>query len=862
VKKDTIRPPRIAERLLGLSLRLDERVQRMGDFDEVYREIAGRSGRFRASLWYWIHVVRSLPSLIFGTSAWGVIMMRNHMTFAWRHLKKNRGFSLINILGFSLSLASIILIMLYIRGESRVDGFNRNLDHIYRLEHGSSCVLPPGFGPFFDGQVPEIRKIARFDLYESEKILARWGEQNSSIRNLVFADPEVFDIFSIEFLRGSPETSFRDLSSIILTASQARAVFGSQDPVGETLLLDNQYTATVTGVIRDLDTFHIPIGALAPYDILGEFSAGFLTRMEGYQSPTYILLQPGSDVRLVEKKLERVFSTRVKTTDRSPFQLRPLNGLYLGLGAPLGDDYRKHGNIQTVRIFILVSVIILLIAVVNYFNLTTARASCRAKEIGMKKVIGASRRHLVIQFLSESVLFSLGAVALGVALAGLLGPVFRRILSAPFALTADVRTLPGILMIVGSGIVLGLLSGAYPAFYLASFDPVRILKGQATAGRRGASFRKLLIVFQFSVSVLLIIATITVRKQVKFMKETELGLRKEQVLILDLNQALKAKKETFKREVQKNPRITNVTFSCRVPGESMWTWETKSGEQEKTVWVNAVDPDFIPAYDIALAAGRNFSWDMQTDRDNAIIANEAAVRLFGLDSPVGRELENMPNGDGRGRIIGVVKDFHFKSLHSPIGPTLLYWRDGPHNKASLRIAPGTGSREGSGFGRVMGHIEDCWKAVCPDYPFDFVFLDDSFDRQYRSEESFNGMLAGFTLFAVLIGCLGLAGLAVHAADQRTKEIGIRMTLGASVGEIVRLLGREFGVLMIISCAVAVPAGAILMNRWLADFAYRTGVGGWTFAAACGFVLAVSLGTVGFLAAKKALSNPADALRRE
>lgn len=479
----------------------------------------------------------------------------------------------------------------------------------------------------------------------------------------------------------------------------------------------------------------------------------------------------------------------------------------------------------------------------------------------MRKVVGASRRQLISQFLLESVLASGLALIFGFLLAELSSPTFNRLISVHLTASSFFK-FPYPLLFISGIIGLGLITGIYPAFYLSSFSPQTALKGQLTRGTKAARLRKGLIVFQFSISLILLVATTTIFRQLNFMKRADLGFEKEYIVTLDLNRQLDTKKKVLKDELLKNRNITDVTFSCRVPGEIMWNWTTRIGEQRATVDVNAVDPDFFPTYRIEMVEGRNFSWEIHSDKSNRIVANEAAVKLFELDSPVGQRVDGLPNQSGVGQIIVVVKDFHFNSLHSKINPVFFYWLDWPHNKVSVRISLSKPNASHSEIERTIGYIKEKWEGLCPDYPFAYSFLDESFDKQYKREERLSEIFISFAALAIFIACLGLFGITSFMTERRTKEIGVRKVLGATVPEIVFLLSMEFTKWVLIANVIAWPVAYLAMHRWLQNFAFRTAIGAGVFVLSAFLALVIALLTVSYQSIKAAVANPVDALRYE
>ena len=777
-------------------------------------------------------------------------------------MKRQKVYSLINIIGLGTGICLFILIMLFVHHEFRVDHFNGNLDRIYRIETNTTCVMPSGVGHLLEGQLPEIEKIVRFHLFDRGYLLFRRGERRFTVQNVTMADESVFDIFTFPFVRGDPETALQAPFSLVLTRSLAETIFGDTDPLGETLRVENKWTFTVTGIMEDVNHFHFPIEAIASFSTLGKiWGEKAMTRYEdGWQHPTYLLLSEKHDVPQTAEKINRFF-TEKEVFHRPPvFKLRPLRNLYLADISLLGDQYHSHGSLLFLKIFIIVAFFILAIAAANFINLSTARASKRAKEVGVKKVVGASRSLLIQQFMFESILTSFLALVVGFLLAYFLLPLFNRIISGHLSLAVFSR-FPYPFYYAGGAILLGILSGFYPALFLSNFESSRILRGLHSPKGQAAGLRKGLTVFQFVLSVSLIISTLIVSRQLNYMKNSDLGFRKDHVLTLDLNKEVKSRKDLLKQELLKSPHITDVTFSCRVPGEPMWTWGDINDKQE-SISVNAVDPDFFKTYGIEVIEGRNFSWEQATDRNNGIILTEAAQKYFGFDSPVGQRMEGLPNLNGNGQVIGVVKDFHFNSLRTTIKPILFYWLDGPHSKISIRIALDDTNNMAAGLAAVLGHIRHVWSDISRGYPFDYAFLDESFDRQYKSEERLSQVFLSFSVLAIFISCLGLYGLTSFSTEQRTKEIGVRKILGASVSGLVYRLSKEFTRWILLANLIAWPLAYFIMQRWLFSFAYRSRIGLLIFLSAGMMSLFIALFSVCTQIIKASTADPIKALRYE
>lgn len=833
-----------------------------GDLLEESEEILRGRGSCRAGFWR-LRQVSLLAAARVADSLLGKGgMLLNHSKTAWRNLKTQKVTSLINISGLSFGICLSLMILLFVIHELRVDRVNIHYDRIYRIETPSTCVMPPGVGHLLRGRLPEARATVRFHLMRDTDVLIRRGSDHHTLQHIAFADETVFDVFTLPFIKGDPRTALDREFSMVLTESAALRIFGDTDPMDQTIQAENRWTFTIRGVISDVRNLHFPITAIGSFSSLGKmWGPESLTRLEdGWQHPTFLLLPENHDKTDVEDKINVWFKNAAVFQDTPVFRLRPLKRVYLAGESMLGDNYQRHGSPLFVRIFILTAVFILLIASVNFVNLNTAKASRRAREVGIKKVVGATRGQLASQFMLESQITALFSLGLGLILAELLLPHFARAIGRDLSLRVFLA-FPLPLYCIAGASVLGFLAGFYPALYLSGFRSSRVLKNILTQGRDSAPLRKALTVIQFTLSTALIISTIAVFRQLDFMKNAELGFRKEHLLTMPLNRAAAARKDTLKQEFLRSPHISHVTFSCTVPGESMWNWGDINDRKE-SIPVNAVDPDFFAAYNVQVVEGRTFAWDRPADQRNAVVINESAARFFDFESPIGEPLKGLPNGNGRGTVIGVVKDFHFNSLHTRIKPTIFYWLGWPHHRVSVKLGGLSQERGIQDLERAIAHMRVVWTDVCPEYPFEFQFLDESYDRQYQSESRLSQLFIGFALLAVFISCLGLFGLVSFSTAQRTKEIGVRKVLGASVPGIVRLVIGQFLLWILAANLLAWPFAFAFLKGWIRNFAYRTGIGISPFVLAGILSLFIACATVAFLAIKASISDPVKALRYE
>ena len=796
-------------------------------------------------------------------------MFKNYLKIAFRNLWRHRVFSFINIMGLTVGMTACFLIFLYIRFELSYDSFHAKADRTYRIvsDIKTPTEVINGSGPSWavphhlPKEFPEVEATVRVS---GASLLVRKGDVKFQEENTLWADSTFFQVFDFKLIKGNPKAALKDQFSIVFTESAAKKYFGKSDPIGQTILLTGEgLNATVTGVMKDIpDNSQIKADMLVSMSTLtGNFNKGLDDQWSNYGSSAFVLLKPGTDPKVFQSKLpgflEKYSGKAMKESQMYvTLILEPLKDVYL-YSKRDGKNTRNTGNINNVYIFSVVAVFILLIACINFVNLTTARSTERAKEVGIRKVVGAAKTQLARQFVGESVLICLIAFGLTLALSAALLPLFNQ-LSGKNVSLGIFENSTNILMFFLASIGIGLLAGIYPALVLSSFKPVIVLKGRFATGTRGIILRKALVVAQFSISIALIIGTIVVYNQMKYMRSRELGFSKDQMVIIKTGND--PAKDAFRQSLTSIPAVKSTAMSSSVPGTgnpgAYSEIENKNGDlQIANLDLYFVDFDYIPHFKIQMAVGRPFSKEFLTDTTQAMILNEAAVKMFGYASAqeaIGRRFKQW----GReGKIIGVIKNFHFRALQEPIKPLSMRIEPGGANLVSVNISS-------ANVPATIADIESKWKSLVPNRPFSYFFLDEFFDQQYRSEERFGKLFLNFAILAIFISCLGLLGLASYSTMQRTKEIGIRKVMGASVRGIINLLSKEFLKLVIISFFIAMPLAWYLMNMWLEDFAYRTNIGWWVFVIAGMIALVIALFTVSFQAVRAAVANPVRSLRTE
>jgi putative ABC transport system permease protein len=814
-------------------------------------------------------------------------MLRNYFITALRYIIRNKIPSLIQVLSLAIGITAFILIGLYARHEFSYDRFHEKGDRIYRLENGDQICRQPAIGHAIKQEIPEVENVVRisFRTGSDRSIIWKYIPSNDStavrvitMEDLVFCDSTIFDVFTFSFIQGDPKKVFKDPLSCVLTESEARKFFGDADPMGEMI---SEWT--VTGIIEDVKNSHMEINSLYAYNY------GYNPeRFNTYKSnpllvpPTYLLLPENNNPSYIEKRLNDFFTEKWKQeriVDRkADFRLRPLKEVYFTLGLENEWNYCRHGNLKLLSILITIAVIILLLGIINYVNLSTARASLRSREIGIRKVAGSSKARLVSQFLAEAILVALMALLIALTLVQVLLPGFNQLASIELDMESVLK--PGSLVILLVFIfIVGVISGIYPAIYLTRFQTVASLSGGHSGSPGPVILRRLLLTFQFAISIVLIIGVFVIFRQLNYMKSADLGFNKEQIINVSGSARWApwtsdpAKRQVFRQHLLQNPKIRGVAFCSAVMGsvQDYRLFKSPQGTEIQITW-NGLDPYFLDVMEIKLIEGRNLSWDRPGDKmwdagdddstriTNRILLNETAVRELGLESPVGtfgRWPEDGQFLEGQQwEIIGVISDFHFRSQHERIAPELYFWSN-YFPVASIKIAPGD-------VPSILRFIKKELESLFPDeaYSFEYSFLDETYNNQYLRDEKTARIIINFAVVAILIACLGLFALSSFMAARRTKEIGIRKAMGASVKIVFLLLSREFVKWVALSVIIACPVAWFAMNRWLESFAYRTNITWWIFVLAIMIAFLIAFTTVTWQSLKTARTNPVEALRYE
>ena len=808
-------------------------------------------------------------------------MIRNYLKIAIRNLRKQRGFTFINIFGLATGLACCLLITLYVVDELSYDRYNEKADRIYRINtdirFGGNdmhmATSPDPMGPTLLKDYPQVENFVR--LHGRGTFLVKETGQTNNLRenDIIYADSTLFDVFTLPLLVGNPKRALVEPNTVVISESAAKRHFGNQNPMGKTLLFDNAFSYRVTGVMRDMPTnshFHTDFFVCMRSD---NYEWG---RWLSNNHQTYILLKEGVDAQRFSHNFETIIQKYVgpqaqefvgttidqlrKSGNRIDYSLIPMTDIHLH--SKQNIELAPNSDIQYVYTFSAVAIFILLIACINFMNLSTARSANRAKEVGVRKVLGSVQRQLIGQFMTESVLMAILSMVLALVIVALTLPFFNDISSKQ--LTIDHLFIPQFLpVLLALPLGVGLLAGSYPAFFLSSFRPISVLKGKINLGLKSAGLRSGLVVFQFMMSVILIVGTMVVYRQINFIQTTKVGFNRNQVLTINEAYALGKQTQAFKDEVRKLPGVTNGSVSGYLPVPSNRSdsplFPEGQVDQNKAVSTQqwGVDYDYIPTLGMELKEGRNFSREFGAD-STGIILNETAVKVFGFKDPIGKRIMRMLDNEGKNfktyTVIGVVKNFHFESLRHTIGAVAMMME--PNQGAiSFRLSS-------QDMPTMVKQIEAKWKQMAPGIPFTYSFLDDSFDAMYRAEQRVGQIVLTFSVLAILIACLGLFGLAAFMAEQRTKEIGVRKVLGATTASIVGLLSKDFLRLVLIAILIATPIAWYGMNAWLKDFAYKIDVPWWVFVLAGSVAVFIAFVTVSFQSIKAALMNPVKSLRSE
>lgn len=803
-------------------------------------------------------------------------MFKNFFISAWRNIRKNKLISFINIIGLSLGIATFFIIMLYVQDELSYDKFNKNADSIVRIVFNANfgggaineaSVMPP-VAQTMKNDFPEVRDATRLMDYGTPKIL--YKNKTFKEDRLAYVDPNFFNIFTLPIIEGNRNSALMQPNAIVITESTAKKYFGNESAIGKTLRLNNNSANyKVTAIIKNIPSnSHFHFTLFASMKSWKDASSDSWLTSSYY---TYLLLNPGADRKSMEAKFPTMvakymgpqiqqqmglsleqFRTRGNTLG---FALQPLSSIHLY--SHTTNELEHGGNASYVYIFAAIALFMLVVACINFINLSTAGASKRAKEVGIRKVAGSGKFQLISQFLSESILITFFALSVALVLVEMSLPAFNTISGKNLVLDQK-----PFLTLIGLGLIVGIIAGIYPAFYLSSFKPISVLKGKLTGSHKSIGLRSSLVVFQFFISVVLIIGTIVVYQQMKYLQNKDIGYKKEQLVTIPNSYTLGKNEQVFKQQMLQDPRIVNATASWYKPaGPSNFNNAIAYPKGNDKLVVNGVDyhvdEQYIPTMGMKMVSGRNFSKDFVTD-SLAIILNESAAKALGWNNSTAIDKMVIRQNSSRGNnvafhVIGVVKNFNFKSLHETVSP--LYMTFMPEGGLIFRIKT-------SDVPGLLATMKKDWDNYSTGEPFTYSFMDDLFNKAYTTEQKTGIILNIFSILVILIACLGLFGLVTYTAEQRTKEIGIRKILGASIAQVTGMLSKEFLKLVLIASLIAFPVAWWAMNTWLQSFAYRINISWWVFVIAGSAAILIALLTISFQSIKAALANPVKSLRTE
>lgn len=804
-------------------------------------------------------------------------MIKNYLRSAFRNIARHKFISFINIFGLTIGLTCCLLILTYIVRELSYDKFNHNAPNIYRVSRSFNtadgivnlhlgAVAPP-FGPLLKNEFPDIKKVTR--LFPNGDVVLRYKEKLFTETGSYFADENFFSFFDLKTVAGDSKTALSEPYTVMMTEDMARKYFGNEDPINKEIRLDNTANFKVTGIFKPFPAnSQMHPQMLLSFNTLNDdkvYGRNQLATNWGNNSFfTYLLLPDNYNIDRISSQfpafIDKYMNFPGQPRQSKFTQLHIQRFLDIHLHSHLDDEVEQNGDIKRVYIFSAIALFILLIACINYMNLSTARSTLRAKEIGIRKVIGAQQKEIITQFLSESVLVTYFSLVLALILTCALLPVINRF--SELGLSIDSLYQP-IVLVSLLPLVIGLISGIYPAIFMSSFKPIKVLKGILKVGSGNISFRKVLVVVQFSISIILIVATTIVFQQLRYIQNKSLGFNKDH--LITIGGGIPADKfEAFRADLLRNPAIKDISRSSRIPsGRLLDDQGAVVFDGDKPLPVKAdiksinVDYGFIPTFGIKMAAGRNFSRDFATDSNNFVI-NASAVRVLGWKTPENAIGRDMSYGGVRGKVIGVVNDFHFESLHQNIVPLLMEmpsFANNNYRRISIKVG-------GANINSTLATLQQTWKKFQPETPFRYSFIDERIQRLYESEQQQSHLFTIFSCLAIFIACLGLFGLSAFSISQRVKEIGVRKVLGASIPQIVTELSKDFLKLVIVAAVIALPIAWYTMNKWLLDFAFRVSIQWWVFAMAGVIALIIAFVTISYQSIKAAMANPVKSLRSE
>jgi len=789
-------------------------------------------------------------------------MIKNLLKSVTRHIRKHYGYSILNILGLTLGITSALFLIIYVSDEISYDRYHENSNRIYRVsskitetdDQFTWNVAQIPFGPQVVQDYPEVQSFVRF--INMPRALYKYEDKEFIEENFYFVDSTLFDIFSYKVLKGEVRSAIKDPDKIVLTETVASRYFGDDDPIGKTFTAGED-AYEVTGVIEDIPfNSHFRFDAVAARNNLPKQIGSW----GNFGVFTYLLMPEGVDVDAFETKMQGMYDAHMKTIFEPlhitiEYIMEPITRIHL-YSTNAGEP-EPTGSITYVYIFGIIALFLVLIAAMNYMNLATARSAGRAREVGMRKVVGSRRSTLIAQFLSESVVLTIISLILSIILLIILLPKFNMLAGKSFSLSILYSPVV-VISFIGVIIVAGIIGGSYPAFFLSRFSPVTVLKGEITKGSAGSLFRKILVVIQFTISVVMIVCTLIVFRQLNYLKTMDQGFNQDNVLTLQFNRGMVRKYPVLRQALLENENIRYVTSTNTPVGEGsgkvIFNVETDQGMVQRGVNFAVVDHDFIDALGIRMIEGRDFQQDMPSDTLLAVVVNETLANRLGWQDPIGKKVELGDENTLRASVIGMMADYHQTGMYNEIESLMLVYRE-LGNIIYVKLS-------GNNTGQTISFIESKWNEVFPDQPFSYTFLKERFNRQFETDEKRGLIFTMFTILAIFIACLGLFGLASYMVEQRTKEIGIRKVFGADESVIIRLISKDFLILVSISIVIALPVAYYFMNNWLQNYVYRTKIGVMLLILAALLTVVITFITISYKAYQAAIMNPASSIRTE
>jgi putative ABC transport system permease protein len=774
------------------------------------------------------------------------MLLKGLLKITSRNFKKNSTTTTIKILGLVISITAVIIIWTFVINENKFDKGIRNSDRIYRLETNWAS-MPSFLGDAINKNLTNQVIGTRLNFWGDVGVLINNNPFN--IKDLTFADSTFFKVFQLRFIAGESRGALNQPFSMVLSESLAKRLFGGTDIIGKIIRFENSYDFTVTGVIKDQPFLHFKTDIVASMISLEQIRyKGVLKQYDGWSYPTYLLLPDGIPIAGSEKL---VLDMLKKVGYNDPFRLRPFSQIYYSPEVE-NEVVTKHGNLLYNKILVAVSIFILLLAAINFINLTIANALARSKEVSIKKILGVSMSNLILQFMFETILLILISLVVSVFLLWFLNPVLNNLTGFPVSV-GNLFTTKNLILFAGGTMIFILITGIYPSLYISSYT-INTDKKRFSGHSRHNGIRNGLIVFQNIVSITLICCTLIANKQFRYINKKDLGFNKTNIIILKINSQLKDHLDLFKEKLLKYPAIKNVSFSSRIPGNYWGSWCcVKIEGKENKYFNNYVDADYLKTLEIKIKEGRNFSMNNPADLKATYLINETAIKLYDLKNPVGQVI--LPGNGMKGEIIGIIHDFHYRGLNYQRSPLLLFYTSDYLNYINVKISENNKSG-------ALEKIKSIWDEICPAFAFEYDFLDETYNLQYKPEKRFENLLFSFALFAIIIASIGLFGLSIHNTERRTKEIGIRKLNGAEVTEVIVMLNKDFIKWVALAIVLAFPVAWYAMDKWLNNFAFKTEMSWWIFVLAGIIALGIALLTVSWQSWRAATRNPVEALRYE